>query len=392
MKRLRKALHVALVWITVLLLFVDPAAACRLMGRRCCRCCCAPASCEVDMPAMQVEVPPSGVPPLVAGEAGQLPTAPLAGPSPAVDQTMPVERESAQGVKSGQASITPTAPASPSAFGSATLQPAFSETSPAAPLALPSLPRRAPEIAPSALAPVIAPTTTAGSATESSPAVELPGPAPALLRPRQSLEPTSPAKTAEASDPSRQPLTDIRPAAPPAVAHDANPPLPAPSSAASATKLPAAVQPPPRTAPIQPPAFPPVSDDPFALPPPAAAAPRSPAPVDDDPFAPLPKPAEPPKQPTPPLTAEPTSRIADALLPAADGRLPVREWVDTSGQFRVKARLILILDGKVRLLKETGRTTTVVTERLSSADRKYVAEVVARYGNDLSALDQLAAR
>ena len=43
----------------------------------------------------------------------------------------------------------------------------------------------------------------------------------------------------------------------------------------------------------------------------------------------------------------------------------------------------------MRLLKETGRTTTVATERLSPADREYVADVVARYGNDLSALDQL---
>lgn len=53
---------------------------------------------------------------------------------------------------------------------------------------------------------------------------------------------------------------------------------------------------------------------------------------------------------------------------------------------------MIILDGKVRLLKESGRTTTVPTERLSATDRQYVAEVIARYGSDLSALDQLAAR
>ena len=72
--------------------------------------------------------------------------------------------------------------------------------------------------------------------------------------------------------------------------------------------------------------------------------------------------------------------------------LPIREWTDNSGQFRVKARLVLILDGKVRLLKESGRTTTVQSERMSAADRQYVAESIARYGSDLSALDQLAAR
>jgi len=60
--------------------------------------------------------------------------------------------------------------------------------------------------------------------------------------------------------------------------------------------------------------------------------------------------------------------------------------------FRVQGRLVLILEGKVRLLKETGRTTTVPMERLSADDRAYVAGVIARYGSDLERLDQLAAR
>lgn len=72
--------------------------------------------------------------------------------------------------------------------------------------------------------------------------------------------------------------------------------------------------------------------------------------------------------------------------------MPSREWVDDSGTFHVKGRLILILDGKVRLLKETGRTTTVPMERLSAADRQYVDEVISRYGSDLTQLQQLAAR
>ena len=46
----------------------------------------------------------------------------------------------------------------------------------------------------------------------------------------------------------------------------------------------------------------------------------------------------------------------------------MRQWVDDSGSFRVEGRLILILDGKVRLLKETGRTTTVpLTQPAESA-------------------------
>jgi hypothetical protein len=75
---------------------------------------------------------------------------------------------------------------------------------------------------------------------------------------------------------------------------------------------------------------------------------------------------------------------------AADGTLPVREWVDDSGLFRVRGRLIGVLDGKARILKESGRTTTVPTTRLSTADRGYVEEAVARYGSDLG--DKLAAR
>jgi hypothetical protein len=44
------------------------------------------------------------------------------------------------------------------------------------------------------------------------------------------------------------------------------------------------------------------------------------------------------------------------------------------------------------LLKDTGRTTTVELARLSTADREYVASVIARYGKDLNNLDQVAAR
>jgi hypothetical protein len=142
---------------------------------------------------------------------------------------------------------------------------------------------------------------------------------------------------------------------------------------------------------VSPPAFPKADDDPFA-----PAAPRAPiapanppAPANDDPFAPLP-PANPPP---PPLAAEPTTlKIADALVPGPDGRLPLRQWYDDSGKFEVKARLVVILDGKVRLLKETGRTTTVPLVRLSAADQAYIAEIIARYGKDLTGLSKLAAR
>ena len=114
----------------------------------------------------------------------------------------------------------------------------------------------------------------------------------------------------------------------------------------------------------------------------------------DDPFAPvkpMPKTTEKAKTQARPM-ASPIAPQLDLLKIASDGKLPAREWTDDSGAFTINARLIVILDGKVRLLKETGRTTTVDLARLSTADREYVASVIARYGKDLNNLDQVAAR
>ena len=61
----------------------------------------------------------------------------------------------------------------------------------------------------------------------------------------------------------------------------------------------------------------------------------------------------------------------------------MRIWTDNTGDFKINGRLIAILDGKVRILKETGRTTTVPVNRLSETDREYVDEVIGRYGTDL---------
>jgi hypothetical protein len=167
-------------------------------------------------------------------------------------------------------------------------------------------------------------------------------------------------------------------------------------AARPSTTLPKSVLPPAHgqpPAPVAPPAFPPVDDDPFA--PLGPATPRTPTtrPDEDDPFAPIAPPPGFGLRGTRPNVNDAVASAKDRmLLPAADGRLPLRQWNDNSGQFRVAARLILILDGNVRLLKETGRTTTVPMERLSNADRAYVAEIVARYGNDLAKLGQFAAK
>jgi hypothetical protein len=49
-----------------------------------------------------------------------------------------------------------------------------------------------------------------------------------------------------------------------------------------------------------------------------------------------------------------------------------RDWVDNTGRYTTRARLLAFLDGHVRLLKENGRTTTVPLNRLSANDLEFV--------------------
>jgi SLA1 homology domain 1, SHD1 len=49
-----------------------------------------------------------------------------------------------------------------------------------------------------------------------------------------------------------------------------------------------------------------------------------------------------------------------------------REWVDNTGDYSVKARLVVIYPDRVRLIKENGKFTSVPLSRLSNADRDYV--------------------
>ena len=68
----------------------------------------------------------------------------------------------------------------------------------------------------------------------------------------------------------------------------------------------------------------------------------------------------------------------------------MRQWVDDTGDWKIEARLVQILDGKVRLLKSTGKFTTVPLDRLSSTDLDYVHEQVAAAAADRT--DQTAQR
>lgn len=49
-----------------------------------------------------------------------------------------------------------------------------------------------------------------------------------------------------------------------------------------------------------------------------------------------------------------------------------RNWIDNTGSYEVKGRLVMIYPDRVRLLKENGKHTTVPFTRLSDSDRQYV--------------------
>lgn len=390
MKRLLYLIHLAVVSISIVLIAVPPAAACRLLKGRCCVCCCVPtcepASCSESVQpsapgemAPPAEASPSDAPPAATTQASE-PLTPIATALPAevaLPQAAP-EATSAP-VDSPPAVLTfgespAPAPSSPAARPHTITEPPAVAQS-ADPFSRPATTASPPQVNSAAALP--ADNSSPPTITD-SPGLE---PAPQTLTPRQGV--AAPATTATNNPPHSPaaiapPVTVKRPLATP---------MPEPEVAAG--NLPRAVRAPevPPTAHVTPPAFPKASDDPFA----PIAPPKSPAPAEDDPFAPLPPAATP--KPSAPIAAEPTTiKVADALLPGTDGRLPIREWRDDSGQFNVKARLVLILDEKVRLLKETGRTTTVSLSRLSATDRAYIDEIVSRYGKDLLGLDKLAAR
>ncbi len=62
-----------------------------------------------------------------------------------------------------------------------------------------------------------------------------------------------------------------------------------------------------------------------------------------------------------------------------------REWVDNTGDYSVKARLVVIYPDRVRLVKENGKFTAVPMSRLCNADRDYVNWVAVSLGKGASA-------
>jgi hypothetical protein len=110
---------------------------------------------------------------------------------------------------------------------------------------------------------------------------------------------------------------------------------------------------------------------------------ESPAPPETDtPPAETESPDTPPAEPKPPTPAVSESSSSTALpeTPAspeppttpepAEGSL--REWTDSTGAFRIKAKFLSYSSGAVKLEKEDGNVITVPLERLSAEDQAFV--------------------
>lgn len=227
-----------------------------------------------------------------------------------------------------------------------------------------------------AAAPQATPTTAndALPASEASAAIEVVRPPALVDQPAQESAPAAPAPAAASVQSHEQPPTPTESAA-----AESAPQLTGRDTPAQDLKEESQRAAPPRA-----------DNVPVTPTTPANESPKQLAPDADDPFAPLP-----PKKALEQkgAAARPTKSTPDPANSAERNEEVSRiwrQWTDNSGQFRVKARFLAVLDGKVRLLKESGRTTTVSMERLSAADRTYVFEVVARYGQDLVQNAQVA--
>ena len=58
----------------------------------------------------------------------------------------------------------------------------------------------------------------------------------------------------------------------------------------------------------------------------------------------------------------------------------LRHWTDNTGSYTIRGRLIKLLNGKVKLVKENGRTTTVPLGRLSQSDLVFVRQQAGAVG------------
>ena len=107
-------------------------------------------------------------------------------------------------------------------------------------------------------------------------------------------------------------------------------------------------------------------EDPFATPP---AAPPAEEPPADDPFAP---PAEKP-------AAEPAANApADDPFSSTEDINQLRTWTDATGKYKLDARFVEIIDGKVRLQMSDGRYFRIEMDKLCAADLDLVLRHVSK--------------
>jgi hypothetical protein len=66
-----------------------------------------------------------------------------------------------------------------------------------------------------------------------------------------------------------------------------------------------------------------------------------------------------------------TLQLAEAETPA-EGTRGMREWTDSTGRNRIRAELLEVLPGKVRLKKENGAVIEVPIKLLSRGDQDYI--------------------
>ena len=72
------------------------------------------------------------------------------------------------------------------------------------------------------------------------------------------------------------------------------------------------------------------------------------------------------------LFAEPAPGADKSTSPSTPNAM--RLWTDNTGKYRVTARLVMVSQTHVRLLKENGQYTTVPFSRLSQADVAFVRQ------------------
>jgi hypothetical protein len=234
---------------------------------------------------------------------------------------------------------------------------------------------RATVTVPTQPAPITTPTTPVNPAP---PTPTPPAPTPPAPTPPAPTPPAPPSSLFEPEAPAPAPGTPPaeKPAAPPESIFEtpssATPPAekapaptpPAPSGPAAGATPPAEKKPPAE------------SNDIFATPVTPAAAPElKPAekPATDE-GKKEEKPAEKPAGEEKKKADEDIFSASPSVLREAGGLASdeTRLWVDNTGSFSCHGRLVRFLDGKVRIMKENGRTTTVPLARLSAVDLEFV--------------------